>query len=1075
MTTDNKKFKRIKYFVFAFILLIGFSSAVHAQSKKKNTKKATASRNTKASKKTIGDLLTKADRGAGANLGEKSKIALPKAQTNFGTPKRPVNLSAVKPPRSSTFFEDDKSDKAELERITDQQINELFKLTQRFKNSKQRGELWLRLAELYVEKAAIIDFRKQGEYDQKLKDYQAGVTKKKPYLDLRDAMEYNRKAIQLYEWFVRDFPRDLKVDQALFFLGYNYYEINNVKKGTQYYTRLTKQFPRSPYIIETNFALAEYYFENEKWREAKSYYGKILRYKKHRLYFFSLYKYAWSDFRLGNTKQALRSMEVLVRQGRRQTEQASLDGLKSVNKSRLESEGLRDIVLFYSEIGSPDQAPSYFNRLAGEQGDDFVEKLAYLYGDKGNLEGARVLFNYLISRRSTNPKAFDYKYQIVKLYGTAKKSREFREEIYSWIKDFSRSSAWGRANSSNTALLEESYKLRETTLRNYVLQQHQTAQNSRAPFSQGLALEGYRIYITEFSDSPLIGDMRFYFGELLYDMKKYEDAGVQYRWVIENAKSSKFYQRAAENIIIALEKDLPSDKEIEQRVGDTLDPVEMDDKSKRFVSTGLWYLGAFPNSEKNPEVKFRIGRLFYMHNEFEKAVPHFREIVQKYPKTKYAEYSANLLLDVFNIKKDLEGLEKVAQELLALPAFANSKAAGDIKNVLERASFKKAQDLEVAKNYGESAQQFEIFAAQNPGSSLVVNAFFNAAINFERAGMNQKAIQNHEKILSNRSKEASKLQPQSRRILPKLYQDSGRLAEAAAAYEAAAVEAGKDKAAANLFFNAAVLFEALGNKIRAVNNYENFYNKTRGAERAEALFSMAKIQVTRNQLTLASENFKKYVVESRNQPEKTVEASYYVYDLSKRLRKTAQAEEWKRKTLGFQARYAPEKRGIGAVYAAKIKLEEAEQVFREFKSIRIPSNPAQQQQAAQKKIGLVSRLTKELAEVIQFDTPNEIVASLSILGQTNLHMAEALLNSPIPAGLTAEQATQYKDGIKKLADPFMEKAKEGLKAAIDRASELDAFNSHYLTARELYSKIDSSVYFGSEQPLLSRQGEWYGL
>jgi len=247
----------MKKIFFLFFSLIVLSEISVAQAQKK--------------KKTVGELLKQAGRGSEIKATVKNKMALPAFSDKIVSQSRkqsPVDLNKVKPPKTSIFMQDALDDKTQLEKITDQQIQELFKLTQKFKTSSRRGELWLRLAELYVEKAGVIDFRKQSEYDLKLKEYHEGRLKIKPALDLRDAKEYNRKAIQLYEWFARDFPRDEKMDQALFFLGYNYFEIGETKKGLVYYTRLTKEFPRSNFIIESRFALAEYYFENERWKQA---------------------------------------------------------------------------------------------------------------------------------------------------------------------------------------------------------------------------------------------------------------------------------------------------------------------------------------------------------------------------------------------------------------------------------------------------------------------------------------------------------------------------------------------------------------------------------------------------------------------------------------------------------------------------------------------------------------------------------------------------------------------------------------------------------------------------------------
>jgi cellulose synthase operon protein C len=1024
-------------------------------------------------KRTVGELLKQADRGAGLGLGQKKDISLPEAGDLFDQKKTQVNLNQVKPPKTSAFFEDANDDKARLEKITDQQINELFKLTQKFKNSPQRGELWLRLAELYVEKAAVIDFRKQGEFDMALKEYQSGKRKVKPILDLADAKDYNKKAIQLYEWFVRDFPKDDKMDQALFFLGYNHYELGKLDIGTNYYTRLTKEYPTSPYVIETNFALAEFHFENEKWQVAETHYAQVLKYKRHRLYNFSLYKTAWCEFRSGNTQKALQTMEHLIRTSKDQAAQDRVQGKRNFSKGRLESEGLRDIVVFYADIGEAEKAPSYFRNLAGKDGNNYVEKLAYLYADKGNLLGSRYLFNFLIQENPTSPKAFDYKYQVVRLFSNAKKSREFREEMFSWIRDFGSSSAWYAANQGNTEFVQNSYKLREQTLRTYILQQHQTAQNSRAAFSQALALEGYKLYLQEFKDSPVVADMHFYYAELLYDLRKYNEAGDQYNWVAQNGKNSKFYSRASENVVLALEKDLPRDEEIAQRVGKTVEPQAMEPRVEKFVVAAKDYVARLPDTEKAVEMKFRIGRLYYQHNQFDQAIPYFRDIVAKHSKTKYAEYSANLLLDAYNLKRDYEGLEKAGSELLAMPGIANSKAGADIREVMEKASFKRGQDLEVAKDYAGSATQFETFAKQNPASHLAVTALFNSAINFERAGQNNKAISAHAAVLSSKDKTAEPLKPKSRRIIAKLYQDAGMLEEAAGAYKAAAVEAGKDPLAASMFFNAAVLYEAIGKNSEAIKNYETFFNLNKKRDRAEAFYLMATLLRKQGSMARASDNYLQYVNSGVGSQERNVESAFWVYDISRRLNRMSLAEDWKRKTLGLQKAYAPNKKGPGATYAAKIKLANATLIFNELKNIRIPANPAAQQAAAQRKIGLVTRLNGDLSEVVKYDSAEEIVGALSVLGQANLHMGEALVGAPLPNGLNAEETKQYKEGIAKLAEPFFGKAKEMLKAAVDRGSELDTFNEHYHKARSLVMKLDPKLFYdGGEIGSEIRQISW---
>lgn len=1034
-----------------------------------------------AKKKTVGELLSQANqssRGGGQTQMSKTDTSLPSASLGFQQPAASVNLESVKPPRSSDIMTRDTggSDKVKYERILDQQIQELYKLTQKFKSSPNRGELWLRLAELYVEKAGLIDGRKQDEYDAKLRAFQAGKIKKKPILNTAEAREYNKKAVQLYEWFQRDFPRDEKMSQALFFLGYNYFELGEVQKGAHYYEELTKRYPNSPFVGEAHFALAEYYFENERWSNAYKEYSFLIKEKKHRLHTFALYKGAWCLFRLDRVNQGMSYLEYIIKSGRAETGE-NVAGGKVVNRTRLEGEALRDIVVFYAEGGDPAKAASYFKSLIGNDNiNPYLEKLAYQYADRGNKDASRDVFKLLISQNPTSPKAFEYQYQIVQNYYYGKNNTRFKDELYGWVKDYDTSGAWYAANKNNKELVDNSYKLRETTLRNYVLQQHQTAQNSRAPYSQAQANEGYQLYLKEFPDSATIGDMHFYYGELLYDMQKYDEAAMQYKWVVDNAPQNKFYGKAAQNLILAVERSIPSDQEMQKRVGNSVDPVPLEPKVERFITAGKWYVEKFPTSEKAVEIKFRIGRLYYQSNHFDEATKYFREIVQQNPNTKYAEYSANLLLDIYNLKKDYVGLEKTGTELLAVPSIASSKAGSDIRGVLEKASFKRGQDLEIEKKYGESAQVFDAFAKQNPKSTLATTALFNAGVNYERAGMTAPAIASYQGVLASKDPAADKIKSKARRLLAKQYQDSAQFEEAAKLYKQAAQENPNDPLAANLMFNAAVLYEALGKSDEAIRAYTEFTKMNKKhADNIEATFSMAQIHRKAGQNGAAIARYTEYVEGGGKSPEKVVEAAYWVSELYGKQRAVTKSNEWKQKTLAIQRRLAPNKKGPGAAYAAKIKLDEAMGTYAEMKAITFPRDPAKQKAAADKKVSLLTKLTSELAEVIKYDSAEEIVSALTVLGEANQNMASAIVNAPLPPGLNAEETKQYKAGVEKFAEPFNAKAKDSFKLAVERGWELEVYNDSYRQAYEYMNRIDPKNYYnGGEIGSDIRLVNWIG-
>jgi len=46
-----------------------------------------------------------------------------------------------------------------------------------------------------------------------------------------------------------------------------------------------------------------------------------------------------------------------------------------------------------------------------------------------------------------------------------------------------------------------------------------------------------------------------------------------------------------------------------------------------------------------------VGRLHYSYNHFDDALRIFKKLVSEHPKTLFAVYSANLILDIYNLRK----------------------------------------------------------------------------------------------------------------------------------------------------------------------------------------------------------------------------------------------------------------------------------------------------------------------------------------------------------------------------------------------------------------------------------------
>lgn len=1009
--------------------------------------------------KTVGDLLKRIETNTKKVQFNKANSTLP--QFRAVQPKAPAareNLTQIKPPSRSTLYYEEGTNEAQLEKITDQGINQLYKLTQQFKNSKRRGELWLRLAELYTEKSRLIEYKMQQKFDDQLQDFQSGKTKVKPVIDLRASQEYNKKAIQLYEWFIRDFPKDPKMDQALFFLGYNYFELDQAEKGKDYYRRLTHDFPRSTYVEESNFALGEYYFDREKWADALKYYEAVSNNKRARLFSFALYKQSWCLYKTGQVKQALISLERVIRAGR--AAKGAQDGSAGgASRIRLATEAQKDLVVFYAESGNAKDARGYFEEIAGEkQTFGLLEKLAYYYVDIGNREGARYIFRELINERPNAPKAYDYQYQIVTMYTSTDKGEVFKAELYNWIQNYSPNSEWAKANAKDKELVAKANQLIETTLRNHILQQHQTAQNSRVPTAQKAAKAGYDLYFQTFKEGAKLDEMHFFYAELLFDMKEYELAAQHYAWIAEHNPKSQYYEKANVNTVLALEKGLPNEEELKKQVGEKLEPVAFNKSVHNFEIASDRYVKAFPKGENVPAIRYKMGALYYYHNQFDKALAAFNGIIKDYPKSPYAQYSANLTLDIYNLRKDYGGLEKAGQEILNNEDLAKSQVGDQVKGVLQRASFKKAQDLEAKKDFAGAALAYEEFAKKNPGGELGTSASFNAAVNYEKAGDSAKAITMYGLVLADRSGKNENLKKNSSKFIAALYEKTGQYAKAAEAFEAYAKKNEKDKDAVPYYFNAAVIRDGMNQYSLALANYEKYFDKVKSADKWETIFLMAKLWERRGNLTKAQELYKKYYDARPKNVAGIIESAYMVAFIHAKKGHKTDAEDWYKKVIYQQKHLSDGKNPVGASFAAEAKYILVSKTYDDLRSIRIPANPAKQGKAVQEKLAFLNKLKEQLKEVIRYDDGYMVVNSLTLIGQAYQHMAASIYAVPLPKGLDDEGLKQYKAGVDKVAKPFLDEAIKNYEGAIKKGFELEGYNEGLKTAQRELSRLDGNKY-----------------
>ena len=976
-----------------------------------------------------------------SNIQRDKSFNLPETKKMKSRKAKSLDLKSVAPTATQFYYASD-SDEAELESVYIEEERHLFNLLKQNRNA----ELTLRLGALYAERSRLIAYKLQSDYDKKMQSFKSGLRKSKPYLNLKPAQVYNRKSLKLFEDFKRSYPNHKRMDEVLFFLGFNFYQLKNQTQGIKYYTELEQRFPGSFYLYESRFQLGEHYFKLKKWKESLNYYNKVSKNKRGKFYFFSLYKIAWCLYKLNKADRGLIVLKRIIEEGRNFQVVSNKDQVFTFTE-----EATEDLVLFYTYSQKPPGvAKSFFLSFLNEETAwRLLKRLAYAYRDTGQAKGGLILFEELIKHDPSGKSAFDYKYQMVEMVYNFGSSSGLVKMVREWVANYGPSSIWAQANQRDGSLIKRSNDFQEVTIRNFALKNHDTFRRNRSQKTKALALQFYKIYFKSFRKSEYLDQMYFWYAELLFDSKKYISSVKAYEEVISLFPSSKYVKAAYLNQVLALEKKLPKDNAIQKLIGKETKPVEMPRLVKSFVKVANRYVSKFPTAKNTPSVLYTMAGLYYRFNQFSFAAQFFKQLSDQYPTHKLASNVGSLLLDIYNKNKDYKSLEKLALKL-SQNRNVDKALLKEVNSILEQISFKKAQDLSLNKQYMESALLYEKFAKSKPNSSLAVVAFYNAGLNFEKAGDSLRAIPMYSSVLTYKSAKHQKIRKDSQEFLAVLYEKLGFYKKSAGAYVTFSKTYPQSSKSSDFWFNAGVIFDALNDVPNAVYSYKRYFALSKKNDRHETFYLIGSIYERNRNWKRAIENYSKYLKTPSSNALRVLRASFLVAEIYEtKLNSPTQAYTWYKKTLGLYRRLK-----VGVSYGARshfyiIKKD----YYDKFAKLRIPSNPAKQQKAIAQKLKMLKNLEIALKPVIRYDDGEKIIDSLVLVGVANQETAKAIYNTPIPKGLDKKGQAQYRNEIKKIIAPYIKEALEHYRLAIEKSYKLKVYSEWISKAYEGFASI----------------------
>ena len=740
----------------------------------------------------------------------------------------------------------------------DKSIEELTSLLKDAPETPRKAGHYRRLAELYWEKARSIKAVIMDEYNKKIDKYYEmnDPNAPMPELNLDQSLEWNKKAIEICDYIIKKYPTYQGLDEVYFFMASNLMETGQALAAVRYYTLVVEKFQNSKFASDAYFEMGEYFFNNNNVFKAIPNYKAIIdKYPDNKFYGFALYKYAWCMYNVGEYEQSVKLFQQVV------------EVADKINDLSLKEDALNDMVAPYAESGSVDEAEKYFKNIVKEQ-KYFIavlKRLAQIYFDQDRSEEAIKIYRKLQQEAPERPEGPTWQKQIVECYKKLNNKDAVRQEIINLVAKYADANAsWVKANEKDEATIESAQQTAEAALRILTVDYHNEARKTKHDATWKIVGELYPIYLKYFPKSEASYDMRFNYAEYLYDHKKYTEAGDQYQAVADmNPKGHHFEdasygavscfgalleaeqekaKKEAQNRIAKAKQEKSGEisadlvKAADDKDADKKDKVADENKAKqipelhqKFITACDTYIKNIPRSKYLVDIIYKQAITYYVFNHFDKAVPVFEMIVQKYPRHELAEFSADLIMDSLNMARDWEAINNKSREFLKNSALLSgrNRLKADLEKFKEMATFYAADLPHKNGKSLESADRYMAFVNEFQKSKFNDVAMYNAIVYYQKGGDLYKSIRVQEQFLRE-SDDVYKKSPHRDKImfgLAKNYEAIAYYDKAAQLYIDFVEKSPQSKDAGDAVYNAAVLYASLGETEKAIDNYTLYVNK----------------------------------------------------------------------------------------------------------------------------------------------------------------------------------------------------------------------------------------------------------
>jgi TolA-binding protein len=918
-----------------------------------------------------------------------------------------------------------------------------------------RDNMLLRLGQLYAEKYMELSYLENEVFTQQLDKFQkekaSNPKAAPPRLDNSRSKSYLHDSLSIFYQLEKEYPHHPKIDEILFFIGFVEMESGNGAKGARYLERVIRQYPRSVKFDDAVVYLGDYYFDHQKFRDAIAKYRILIQRNDSALHDYATYKMAWCELNTGEARKALADMKALVK---------NLAGTSDKAKFNLRDQAIRDLVVFYGEVGNIDEAVDFFTDVVGkEKAIQNLRLIADILRSKAHDDEAIRAYSRLLSE---NPDALDAPNIQLGIYESLYRlgrNEEAVNNLAAAIEHYGATSDWAKNYPKEKAAdLKATLDTLQSEGKRAAFFYHAAAQKTSKSIDYVYALRLYSALLKCFPDHPDRKTIAFYRAEILFNQQKWLDAADSYIYASKIPPKDKLTDEAVYDALLALDRLTAKVETIERMSKDEQKNVDLTPKGipegeQRFIDVAQFYIKEYPQGARIVDVQFRIAAIYYRYHHYDEALAIFKDIALKHPTHRAATTAANIALDIYNMKKDYDSLDATATLFAHTQGLGDAAFKADMAQISGQIGFKKIETLEAQNKWTDAGDAYLKVYQTNPNGSLAEKSLYNAEVSYEKGGDSVKAAAMSRMFIAKFPK--SQYTEGLTLSLAKAAEKQYDFDQAQKLYYDFYKKYPKDKEARKALYNAAVFSELTESYSRAESQYNEYLRDKSVSydERKAIQISLAKIYRKQGKLDQMALEYRRMIRDAHSLDEKLALLGELSRQYERAGRETDK-ETTLKELLYLYKSSGKDSKNIGPAvqYVGEAAFRAMQPEREKYDKIELRFPPEDLLYLLHRKQKALTKLTTDYDAVVDIGVPDWGVAAMFKKADAYSEFVTQYRGVQIPKKYKgpelAEVQKSLKDIDEKLVKPIETKATEFYQACTAKATEFHVANEYAARCRD---------------------------